>query len=189
MVEQLDPEEVQELMRYLKGGAVEIVEAHLGIVSQFVGDEIMALFGIPVSHEDDPVRAVRAAHQIHALARQLSLQAEDKIDRPLRMHTGIDTGLVVTSTADARDGTVGVTGDTVNTAARLKAAAANDQILLSRETARQVDNYVELEQLEPVVLKGESRSNYPVQCSGRSRNRYFPFRSGRRPSRIHCIRG
>lgn len=166
MVEQLDPEEVQELMRYLKGGAVEIVEAHLGIVSQFVGDEIMALFGIPVSHEDDPVRAVRAAHQIHALARQLSLQAEDKIDRPLRMHTGIDTGLVVTSTADARDGTVGVTGDTVNTAARLKAAAANDQILLSRETARQVDNYVELEQLEPVVLKGKAGPITPFSVAG-----------------------
>ncbi|MCZ6553950.1 MAG: adenylate/guanylate cyclase domain-containing protein, partial [SAR324 cluster bacterium] len=61
MTEQLDPEEVQGLMRRLKDRAVEIVEAHGGIVSQFVGDEVLALFGIPTSHEDDPVRAVRAA--------------------------------------------------------------------------------------------------------------------------------
>jgi class 3 adenylate cyclase/tetratricopeptide (TPR) repeat protein len=166
MTEQLDPEEVQELMRQLKDGAVEIVEAHMGIVSQFVGDEVLALFGIPVAHEDDPVRAVRAAHEIHALARKLSLQAEDKIGRLLRMHTGIDTGLVVTSTVDARDGTVGVTGDTVNTAARLKAAAADDQILLSRETARLVDTYVQLEQLEPIVLKGKAGPVTPFSVAG-----------------------
>jgi class 3 adenylate cyclase/tetratricopeptide (TPR) repeat protein len=166
MTEQLDPEEVQELMRQLKDGALEIVEAHVGIVSQFVGDEVLALFGVPVAHEDDPVRAVRAAHEIHALARKLSPQAEDKIGRPLRMHTGIDTGLVVTSTADARDGTVGVTGDTVNTAARLKAAAADDQILISRETARLVNTYVELEQLEPIVLKGKAGPVTPFSVAG-----------------------
>ncbi len=166
MTEQLDPEEVEGLMRQLKHGAVEIVETHAGIVSQFVGDEILGLFGIPAAHEDDPVRAVRAAHQIHALAQKLSLQAEAKIGRPLRMHTGIDTGLVVTSTADARDGTVGVTGDTVNTAARLKAAAADDQILLSRETARLVDTFVQLEQLEPIVLKGKAGPVTPFSVAG-----------------------
>ncbi|MCH8844485.1 MAG: zinc-ribbon domain-containing protein, partial [SAR324 cluster bacterium] len=61
MNERLDPEEVQGLMRRLKDRAVEIVESHGGIVSQFVGDEVLALFGIPTAHEDDPVRAVRAA--------------------------------------------------------------------------------------------------------------------------------
>ncbi|MCZ6552550.1 MAG: zinc ribbon domain-containing protein, partial [SAR324 cluster bacterium] len=105
MTEKLDPEEVQGLMRRLKDRAVEIVEAHGGIVSQFVGDEVLALFGIPTAHEDDPVRAVRAAQGLHELARELSPEVEEKIGRPLRMHTGIDSGLVVTSTADARDGT------------------------------------------------------------------------------------
>lgn len=167
MTEELDPEEVQTLMRQLKDGAVEIVEAHAGIVSQFVGDEILALFGIPIAHEDDPLRAVRAAHEIHTLARKLSLQIERQIGRPLRMHTGIDTGLVVTSTADARDGAVGVTGDTVNTAARLKAAAADDQILLSRETARSVDSFVSLAPLEPIVLKGKAGPITPFQVLGK----------------------
>jgi class 3 adenylate cyclase/tetratricopeptide (TPR) repeat protein len=166
MTEQLDPEEVQGLMRQLKDGAVKVVEAHAGIVSQFVGDEIMALFGIPAAHEDDPVRAVRAAHQIHALARTLSLQVEKSIGRPLRMHTGIDTGLVVTSTADSRDGTVGVTGDSVNTAARLKAAAGDDQILLSPETARLVDAFVRLESLAPLVLKGKAAPVSPYRVAG-----------------------
>jgi class 3 adenylate cyclase/tetratricopeptide (TPR) repeat protein len=166
MTEKMDPEDVQALMRGLKNGAVEIVESHTGIVSQFVGDEILALFGIPAAHEDDPVRAVRAAQEIHALARKLSLEAEEKMGCPLRMHSGIDTGLVVTSTADARDGTVGVTGDTVNTAARLKAAAVDDQILLSLETARLVDTYVNLQPLEPLLLKGKTATVTPYRLAG-----------------------
>ena len=77
------------------------------------------------------MRAVRAAQGLHELARQLSPDVEEMIGRPLRMHTGIDTGLVVTSTADARDGTIGVTVDTVNVVAHLKAGAESDSILLS----------------------------------------------------------
>ena len=77
MNEKLDPEEVQGLMRRLKDRAVEIVEAHGGIVSQFVGDEVLALFGIPAAHEDDPVRAVRAGQGLHELARELSPEVEE----------------------------------------------------------------------------------------------------------------
>ncbi|MEE8555930.1 MAG: adenylate/guanylate cyclase domain-containing protein, partial [bacterium] len=121
MSEKLDPEEVQGLMRRLKDRAVEIVESHGGIVSQFVGDEVLALFGIPTAHEDDPVRAVRAAQGLHELARELSPEVEEKIGRPLRMHTGINTGLIVTHLRDDREGLYGITGDAVNTGARLKA--------------------------------------------------------------------
>ena len=148
MNERLDPEEVQAIMGRVKEGAVRIVEAHGGIVNQFVGDEVLALFGIPTAHEDDPVRAVRAALGLHELAHELSPGVEDKIGRPLRMHTGIDSGLVVTSTADVRDGTIGVTGDTVNTGARLKALAADDTILLSPETQRLVADFFDTEALE-----------------------------------------
>ncbi|MEE8555933.1 MAG: adenylate/guanylate cyclase domain-containing protein, partial [bacterium] len=166
MSEKLDPEEVQGLMRRLKDRAVEIVEAHGGIVSQFVGDEVLALFGIPVAHEDDPVRAVRAALGLHELARELSPEVDGKIGRPLRMHTGIDSGLVVTSTADARDGTIGVTGDTVNTAARLKALAADDAVLLSPETQRLVGGYFETETLGAVELKGKAEPVVPHRVTG-----------------------
>ncbi|MCZ6750037.1 MAG: AAA family ATPase, partial [SAR324 cluster bacterium] len=166
MTEQLDPEEVQGLMRRLKNRAVEIVEAHGGIVSQFVGDEVLALFGIPSAHEDDPVRAVRAAQGLHDLAREMSPEVEDKIGRALAMHTGIDTGLVVTSTADDRDGRIGVTGDTVNTAARLKALAEEDRILLSPATARLVGDFFETEALESAELKGKAAPVTPHRVVG-----------------------
>ncbi|MCH8883446.1 MAG: zinc ribbon domain-containing protein, partial [SAR324 cluster bacterium] len=166
MSEQLDPEEVEGLMRRLKDRAVEIVEAQGGIVSQFVGDEVLALFGIPTAHEDDPVRAVRAALSLHELAQQLSPEVEERIGQPLRMHTGINTGLVVTSTADARDGTVGVTGDTVNIGARLKALAEEDRILLSPATARLVGDFFETEALESAELKGKAAPVTPHRVVG-----------------------
>ena len=168
MSEQLDPEEVQGLMRRLKDRAVEIVESHGGIVSQFVGDEVLALFGIPTAHEDDPVRAVRAALEIHELARDLSPEVEEKIRRPLCMHTGIDTGLVVTSTADVRDGTIGVTGDTVNTGARLKALAEDDTILLSPETQHLVADFFDTEPLDATELKGKAEAVTPYRVTGRT---------------------
>ncbi|MCZ6748287.1 MAG: adenylate/guanylate cyclase domain-containing protein, partial [SAR324 cluster bacterium] len=166
MTEKLDPEEVQGLMRRLKDRAVEIVEAHGGIVSQFVGDEVLALFGIPTAHEDDPVRAVRAAQGIHELARELSPEVEEKIGRGLRMHSGIDTGLVVTSTADVRDGTIGVTGDTVNTAARLKALAGDDAILLTPETQRLVADFFDTEPSDATQLKGKAAAVTPFRITG-----------------------
>ena len=65
MNESLDPEEVEGIMRRIKEGAVEIVERHGGIVNQFVGDEVLALYGIADAHEDDPLRAVRSAIELH----------------------------------------------------------------------------------------------------------------------------
>ena len=155
MNEQLDPEEVESIMSRIKGEAVKIVESHGGIVNQFVGDEVLALFGIPTAHEDDPRRAVKAALELHEAARRISPEVEAKIGRPLRMHTGINNGLIVTNVRDARDGTYGITGDTVNTGARLKTLAEDDQVLLSPETQRRVAPYFELEAHTPVELKGK----------------------------------
>ncbi|MCH8883767.1 MAG: zinc ribbon domain-containing protein, partial [SAR324 cluster bacterium] len=156
MNERLDPEEVEGLMRRLKDRAVEIVEGHGGIVSQFVGDEVLALFGIPIAHEDDPVRAVRAALALHEMARELSPEVELSLDRKLRLHSGINTGLIVTSLRDDRDGRVGVTGDTINVGARLKALADDDTILLGPETQKLVEDKFETDLLEPLALKGKA---------------------------------
>ena len=134
MNEKLDPEVVGSLVARIKEQAVNIVEGHGGIVNQFVGDEVLALFGIPAAHEDDPVRAVRAALALHDMVRGISPQVEEGIGQPLRLHSGISSGLIVTSTRDRRDGTVGVTGDTVNVGARLKALADTDTILVGPET-------------------------------------------------------
>ena len=72
MNERLDLEEVQEIMSRIKAEAVRIVEGHGGTVNQFVGDEVVALFGIPTAHEDDPMRAVRAARDLHDMVRAMS---------------------------------------------------------------------------------------------------------------------
>ena len=163
MNERLDPEEVEGIMSRIKAEAGKIVESHGGIVSQFVGDEVLALFGIPVAHEDDPRRAATAAQELHELAHDMSPEVEEKIGRPLRMHTGIHSGLIVTSLRDVRDGTVGVTGDTVNTGARLKALAEDDQILVSEETQRLIADYFQTEALTPVELKGKAARVTPYR--------------------------
>ena len=80
--------------------AVAIVESYGGSVNQFVGDEVLALFGIPTAHKDDPVRAVRAALELHEMVRGVSPEVEAQLGRPIRFHTGIDTGLIVTNRRD-----------------------------------------------------------------------------------------
>ncbi|MFC1505176.1 adenylate/guanylate cyclase domain-containing protein [Thermodesulfobacteriota bacterium] len=97
MSEKLDPEEVKALMGRIFAEAGKIVEKYEGTVERFFGDEIMALFGVPTAHEDDPVRAVRAALEIHAAVASTSPDFEKRLGYPLSMHTGINTGF---TTAD-----------------------------------------------------------------------------------------
>ena len=178
MSERLDPEEVRDLMDRIKTEAVRIVEAHGGSVNQFVGDEILALFGIPNAHRDDAHRAVRAALEMHEMVRAVSPQAEASLGRPIRLHSGIATGLVVTHLADDRDGRVGITGDTVNVSARLKSAEADDAILVCTETQRALNGAFELQGLEDAQLKGKQKSIKPyrvVRASTSSHEYAIPF--------------
>lgn len=166
MNERLDPEEVRAIVGRIKADAVGIVEGHGGIVNQFVGDEVMALFGVPQAHEDDPVRAVRAARDLHTLVRALSAEVEHKIGATLSLHSGISAGLIVTGTEDQRDGTFGVTGDAVNTGARLASHAAADTVLVSEEIQRIIADYFQTEPLAPVELKGKAARLTPYRVIG-----------------------
>ena len=168
MNETLDPEEVEGLMSRFKAEALGIVERHGGLVNQFVGDEVLALCGIPTAHEDDPVRAVRAALEMHEMVRQMSPEVEGRMGQPLRLHTGINTGLIVTNLRDARDGLIGITGDAVNTGARLKAEASVDAILVSPETKRLVADFYHTEALEPVEMKGKTQPVTPYRVLGKT---------------------
>jgi class 3 adenylate cyclase/tetratricopeptide (TPR) repeat protein len=169
MNERLDPEEVEAIMRRIKEEAVRIVESHEGIVNQFVGDEVLALFGIPTAHEDDPIRALRAALELHEVVRQMSPEVETRLGQPVRMHTGIHTGLIVTNLQDDRDGQFGITGDTVNTGGRLKAQAEADEILVSPETQRLIGPYFETEPLEAIRMKGKTKLMTPYLVIGDSK--------------------
>jgi class 3 adenylate cyclase len=118
MCEKLDPEEVKEIMSRIFGDIAQVVTKYEGFIEKFIGDAVVALFGVPKAHEDDPVRGIRAAREIHDLIEALSPKLEGRIGKPLSMHTGINTGLVVTGEVDLEKGTHGVAGDTINLAAR-----------------------------------------------------------------------
>ncbi|MCH8887750.1 MAG: alpha/beta fold hydrolase [SAR324 cluster bacterium] len=163
MNERLDPEEVQAIMGRVKEAAVRIVETHGGIVNQFVGDEVVALFGIPTAQEDDPRRAVAAALELHQMVARIGVEMEDRLGQGLSLHTGINTGLVVTQLRDDRDGRYGLTGDSVNTCARLAAQAQPGQILIGKDTQRLVAPYFELETLPPVTVKGKAEAITPFR--------------------------
>jgi predicted ATPase/class 3 adenylate cyclase len=163
MNEQLDPEEVEGIMSRIKEEAVCIVESYGGSVNQFVGDEIIALFGISTAHEDDPFRAVKAALELHEMVRYTSPQVEGRIGKPLRMHTGINTGLIVTDLRDHRDGLFGITGKTVNTGARLRSQAGSDDILVGPETQKLIAPYFETVALKEIRMKGIAEPMIPFR--------------------------
>jgi hypothetical protein len=109
---------------------------------------------------------VQAALELHELARNMSSEVEERIGRSLRMHTGVNTGLVVTSLRDDRDGRVGVTGDTVNTGARLKALAGNDEVWVGPETHHLISTFFDSEALAPVEMKGKAEPVAPHRVVG-----------------------
>ena len=118
-----------------------IVESHGGSVEKFIGDAVMAVFGVPHVHEDDALRAVRAASEMRDALPELGVQAR----------IGVSTGEVVTGTEERL-----ATGDAVNVAARLEQAAQPGEILLGKETLHLVRETVEAESVEPLGLKGKA---------------------------------
>jgi class 3 adenylate cyclase/tetratricopeptide (TPR) repeat protein len=146
--ESVDPEALRARMsRYFDDLRV-IIERHGGVVEKFVGDAVMAVFGIPAAHEDDAVRAVRAASEMRDAIGRHGLEAR----------IGVNTGEVVVG-GDSEDTLV--TGDAVNVAARLEQAAPTGETLIGAETRLLVRDAVRLEPVEPLVLKGKSE---PVEA-------------------------
>ena len=144
--EQTDPEALRALLgRYFERMS-GIVESHGGTVEKFIGDAVMAVFGVPVAHEDDALRACRAAVEIRDALPALGIEGR----------IGVNTGEVVTGTAERL-----VTGDAVNVAARLEQAAAPGEVLIGEATHELVQGAVDAERVEPLVLKGKSQ---PVQA-------------------------
>jgi class 3 adenylate cyclase len=133
LAEELDAEVVRELMGAYFALAREEIEARGGTVEKFIGDAVMAVFGVPVAHEDDPARALRAALAIRRRLVELNrrLQAEGRPELDVRI--GINSGDVV-STTTPRPGEVMVTGDAVNVAARVQQLAEPGQILVGQRT-------------------------------------------------------
>ena len=140
--ESTDPEALRARMRRYFEDLRTIVERHGGTVEKFVGDAVMAVFGIPVSHEDDALRAVRAAAEMRAAITEHGLEAR----------IGVNTGEVVVG----GEGETLVTGDAVNVAARLEQSALPGTVLIGPETRQLVRDAVRAEPVEPLALKGKS---------------------------------
>lgn len=164
--ERLDPEEVELIMGRIKDAATRIVGSHGGVINQFIGDEVVALFGIPVARRDDPGRAVRAARELHAAVRVIAKEVEHRVGHALTMHSGINTGLIVARRSDSRDGHFALTGDTVNTGARLLGLAAADEIVIGPDTWREVRTQFSVAVGEPIEVKGKEHRITPYRVVG-----------------------
>jgi len=140
--ESVDPEALQVLLARYFEGMKGIVERHGGTVEKFIGDAVMAVFGVPQLHEDDALRAVRAAAEMRDALPALGLQGR----------IGVTSGEVVTGTQERL-----ATGDAVNVAARLEQAAAPGEVLLGESTLELLRDAVEAEAVEPLALKGKSK--------------------------------
>jgi class 3 adenylate cyclase/tetratricopeptide (TPR) repeat protein len=160
MSERLDPEEVKQIMGQIFGEITSAVSKYEGTIEKFIGDAVVAFFGVPKVHEDDPVRAIRTAIEIHELVNGISPHFESRVGKPLAMHTGINTGLVVTGEVTTGKGILGVTGDTVNVASRLSTLAKPGEILVGQDTNRQAEWLFNFAPLSPVIVKGKAE---PVQ--------------------------
>jgi class 3 adenylate cyclase/tetratricopeptide (TPR) repeat protein len=151
--ERLDPESMRKVLaRYFEAMRAAL-ERHGGSVEKFIGDAVMAVFGIPQLHEDDALRAVRAAADMRAALDDLNHELEHDHGVRLACRIGVNTGEVLVGAETADFGRI--TGDAVNTSARLEAAAEPGQILIGDETHRLVRDAVRAEAIEPLSLKGK----------------------------------
>ena len=152
--EALDSESLREVMSRYFEEMRDILELHGGRVEKYIGDAIMAVFGLPRLHEDDALRAVRAALAMQSALRTLNAELEQRWGVQLENRTGVNTGEVVAG--DPVAGQRLVIGDAVNTAARLEQAAPALEILVGEPTYRLVSHAVEVEPVEPLPLKGKA---------------------------------
>jgi class 3 adenylate cyclase/tetratricopeptide (TPR) repeat protein len=152
--ERLDPESLRDVQSRYFGAMRSAIERHEGTVEKYIGDAVMAVFGIPQVHEDDALRAVRAATDMREALVSLNKEIERDRGVAIQVRTGVNTGEVVTGNQAA--GRVLVTGDTVNVAARLEQHAEPGEVLLGEATHRLVRNAVDAEPVESIEVKGKA---------------------------------
>lgn len=152
--ERLDPESFRQVMARYHGAMRTVLQSHGGTVEKFIGDAVMAVFGAPAIHEDDALRAVRAAADMRLALGQLNGELERDWGVTIDIRTGVNTGEVVAG--DSASGDPLVTGDAVNVAARLEQAAETGEILIGESTYSLVKEAVRAEVVRPLLVKGKA---------------------------------
>ena len=186
--ERLDPESWREVLSRYFDGMRAALESHGGVIEKYIGDAVMAVFGLPRVHEDDALRAVRAALEMQATLHRLNDEFEQDYGVRLTNRTGIDTGEVIAG--DPSAGQRLVTGDIVNVAARLEQAAQAGEILIGGPTYELVRHLVTVEEVEPLELKGKSEPVSAYRLLGLGSRRAERFSRGLvgREVELHVLR-
>jgi class 3 adenylate cyclase len=153
--ERLDPESLRQVIARYFEAMSEALRRHEGAIEKFIGDAVMAVFGIPTVREDDALRAVRAAAEMRDALAELNDQLDLQWGVRLEARTGVNTGEVIAG--DTSRGQGFVSGDAVNVAARLEQAASAGEILIGERTLELVHGAVQVEPVPPLDLKGKSR--------------------------------
>ena len=153
LASQLDPEALRTLMSRYYEAMRAPVERHGGRVDKFIGDAVVAFFGVPVAHEDDALRAVRAAAGIRAALVELNEDLDRRFGVTVQIRTGVNTGDVLAADASRPDSFT--VGDAVNVAARLEQHAAPGEVLLGETTYRLVRHGAHAEPVASLAVKGK----------------------------------
>ena len=148
-----DPESVKRVIARYFEEMRRVIERHGGTVEKFIGDAVMAVFGVPQVHEDDAVRAVRAAAEMRSALDALNVELEQNAGVTLQVRIGLNTGEVVAGDPTSRQSMV--VGDAVNVAAKLEQTAAPGEVLIGEDTHRLVRDMVVAEEREPLDIVGK----------------------------------
>jgi class 3 adenylate cyclase len=167
--ERLDPERLKEVMGAYFAAMRDEIEAQEGTVEKFIGDAVMAVFGVPVAHEDDPARSLRAALRMRERLGALNGDLANRFALALEMRIGVNTGEVL-AVAEPKPGEGMVSGDAVNVAARLEQAAEPGQVLVGERTVRASRGFAFAE-MPPLELKGKGRPVAAFRLLGESLER------------------
>lgn len=167
LAEGMDPEDWTEVVTRALAAISPRIERYDGNIVQFAGDSILALFGAPTAHEDDPYRAIRAAFEVLDAVEDLSRDVKREMDVDVRVRAGINTGLVVAGDLSAGDLSVYTAlGDTANVAARMQGLAEPGCLVISDATYRLVSNDVDVEPLGPTEVKGKAEPMEVYRVTG-----------------------
>ncbi len=158
MSEKMDPEEVFRLMNRCFERLGNVIERHEGTVDKFIGDSVMALFGAPIAHENDPERAVRAALDMQRELADFGKELQAQTGITLRMRIGLNSGVVIAGAVGSdQKRQYTVMGDTVNLASRIESAAKPGGVLVTETIYRQTHRRFQFEAWEPIRVKGKEQ--------------------------------
>lgn len=176
LTEARDVDFVAEMLERFKVEAARIVAAYGGFVNQFVGDEVLAIFGFPHGKQDGPRCAIDAALQLHALVRSAAFEPRAGVGGgSLRLHSGIDAGVVLMKRRDVRGGLFELTGAAVKRAAQLRARAAADEVVVSGRVYARVAGSFAGRELPAHAFKGAVASSLPYRIESRRAHSQSPI--------------